>query len=249
MTDGETTWILDALRAWLRRGADPVAGPAGLSAERLGDRLERNRLLPLFQQLPITFPMTAGWDHFHARMADAYRRSLLQALRQLQSGTRLMEALRQAGIPSLAVRGPFLAAAVYGDPAARIGADIDILVPRGARRRAWQVCRTMDFRSLDWECPLWPLDAHRIHWRIQRSDEPVVCELHWAVEPVYGVMTLRYDALFDRPSRLNKSGFEWYQPGPDRMLVLLCLHTGRHCADAQSAHRVTIRSGADALDL
>ena len=248
MIDGETDWILETLRRWLGGDTEPMMCPAGLQAEGFEERLHRNRLLPLFQQLPLDLPPTAEWNGFRVRAAQAYQRNLLHALGQLRAGTHLMQQLERAGIPSLAVRGPFLALDVYGDPAARMAADIDILVPRRDRRHAWHVCRAMGHRSLDWECPLWPVDAHRIHWRLQQAGESAVCELHWTVEPVYGVMTLRYDALFDRPDTIREDGFEWRQPRPDSMLLLLCLHTGRHLADAQHAQPISVRSGAEALD-
>ena len=248
MTDNETTWILETLRQWLRGATEPGVCPVELSPERLADRLERNRLLPLFQHLPVAFPMIAEWGPFRARKECAYQRNLLQALQQLQSGTQLLEHLEQAGIPSLAIRGPFLALDVYGDPAARMSTDIDILVRRRDRRRAWECCRPMGYRSLEWECPVWPVDAHRIHWRLQRAGDPTVCELHWTLEPVYGVMTLRYDGLFEQGYQRKESGFAWRQPCPDHMLLLLCRHTGRHLADAQQAQSIAVRSGAEAFD-
>ena len=248
MINTETSWILEALRRWVAGATEHAIFLDGLHPEQLGDQLEWNRLLPLFHQLPINCPDTGAWNAFRIRMAEAYQRNLLRSLQQLRSGTQLMRQLEHEGIPCLAMRGPFLALDVYGDPAARLGADIDLLVPRRARRHAWQVCQAQGYHSLDWECPLWPVDAHRIHWRLQKEGDPSVCELHWAVEPVYGVMTLRYDRLFKRPVQMTGDGFEWQQPDPENMLLLLCRHTARHLEDAQHAQSISVRSGAEALE-
>jgi hypothetical protein len=100
-----------------------------------------------------------------------------------------------------------------------MSSDIDVLVSSRERWRAWQVCRASGYRSLEWKCPMWLLDQHRIHWRLQREGEPVVCELHWAVEPVYGVMTFDYEALVR-------------EAAPSQMFLLLCLHVWTHVSDA-----------------
>lgn len=228
MPDCETTWILDTLTRWLRDPGGVFACPVDLHPGRLGDLLERNRLLPLFQRLPISWPATSGWKPLQARLESAYQRGLLQGLQQLETGRHIMAGLASAGIQSLAVRGPFLAEDIYDDPAVRLSSDIDILVSSKDRRRAWKVCQSLGYRSLEWECPLWPLDHHRIHWRLQREGDPVVCELHWAVEPVYGVMTLDYEAFVKEPS-------------PTRQFLLLCLHAGEHVRE-----RFPVRPAAEA---
>ena len=221
MSVPEKIWIVEAVSRWLRSPSEAIVCHSGLSAERLGALLEANRLLPLFQTLPLVFPDGENWARFRDRLDSAYQHSLLQGLQQLKSGHYLMDCLAESGIKSLAVRGPFLAEDVYGDPAVRLSSDIDILVSYRDRRRAWAACERVGYRSLDWECPLWPVDKHRIHWRIQRQGDPVVCELHWAVEPVYGVMTLDYELLLQ-----NRT--------PSQLLLLLCLHAGEHILE-QSA--------------
>lgn len=215
MVDRETTWMMSALNQWLNAPVDSITCPPELDPDRLGRLLEENRLSPLFHRMSISFPLTMDWVSLRERLSDTYQRSLLQGLRQLKAGQDLMEILVNAGIKSLSIRGPFLAEDVYGDPALRLSSDIDVLVACRDRRRAWKACQAAGYRSLDWECPLWPVDQHRIHWRLQRAGDPVVCELHWAVEPVYGVMTLDYEMLVNDPT-------------PTRQFLLLCLHAGEH---------------------
>ncbi len=215
MTSLETAWVLEAVSRWLRAPSELLACPDSLDPDRLGTILEQNRLLPLFQSMYLCLPQGEAWIRSRERLESVYQNSLLQGLRQLKSGQTLMETLARAGIGSRAVRGPFFAEDVYGDSALRLSSDIDILVSLQDRRRAWKVCQAAGYRSLEWESPLWPLDRHRIHWRLQREGDPVVCELHWAVEPVYGAMTLDYEALV-RDST------------PTQQFLSLCLHAGEH---------------------
>lgn len=215
MANRETSWMMSAITQGLIAPVASIPCHPELDPVRLATLLGENRLLPWFRRLPIVWPSVTGWLEFQARLDSAYQQSLLQGLQQLRTGRHVMECLALSGIKSVAVRGPFLAEDIYDDPAVRMSADIDILVSCGDRRRAWKVCKAAGYRSLDWECPLWPFDKHRIHWRLQREGDPVVCELHWAVEPVYGVMTLDYEAL------VNDST-------PTRQFLLLCLHAGEH---------------------
>lgn len=219
MSKRETQWILETLSLWLVSPVATGSCPENLDPGRVGDILQRNRLLSLFQTLPVAYPETPAWEAFRTRMGIAYQHSLLQGLRQLKTGTALTECLKAAGVASLPVRGPFLARDVFGDVAVRQSADIDILVSCRDRLKAWKACKEAGFISLDWECPLWPFDKHRIHWRLRHKDDSVVCELHWAVEPVYGAMTLNYEAIVR-------------EPDASRELLLLCLHAGEHIAES-----------------
>lgn len=227
----ETNWMMNALSQWLRAPAESVPCSLDLDPDRLGEILEKNRLLPLFQRLQMVFPAKSEWSRFRERIDLAYQRSLLQGLQQVKSGQALMDCLAAAGIQSLVVRGPFLAEDVYGDPALRMSSDVDVLVSFHDRRRAWKACRAAGYRSLDRGVPLWPFDNHRIHWRLQREGDPVVCELHWAVEPVYGVMTLDYEAFLRSPS-------------PSSQFLLLCLHAGEHVLERFGA----VPSAAEAVE-
>ena len=69
-----------------------------------------------------------------AYLANAFRNQLLG-----EELTRLLKLLGEAGIPVIPLQGVTLAQSLYGDPAARVCSDIDILVPPSDAVRARRV--------------------------------------------------------------------------------------------------------------
>ena len=69
-----------------------------------------------------------------AYLANAIRNQLLA-----EELARLLGLLGEAGIPVIPLKGVTLAQSLYGDPAARVCSDIDILVPAGEAVRARRI--------------------------------------------------------------------------------------------------------------
>src|SRR5262245_62962105 len=59
-------------------------------------------------------------------VVDVRRRTMVGHLQKLQALRRATSALQQVGITALVVKGPVLASAWYGDPAARAYHDLDL---------------------------------------------------------------------------------------------------------------------------
>src|SRR5262249_36275440 len=69
----------------------------------------------------------AGWP-VSAALAEVRRRATLGHLQKLRALRRATVALERAGLAFVVVKGPVLADAWYGDPAARMYHDLDLLV-------------------------------------------------------------------------------------------------------------------------
>jgi hypothetical protein len=104
---------------------EPAGFPALTAAQtsRLVALAERHRVAA---QLGSAFVATGRPvpDELHA----ARQRALVGHLQKLQALQRATAALDRAGMASLVVKGPVLAAGWYGDPAARSYHDLDLLV-------------------------------------------------------------------------------------------------------------------------
>jgi Uncharacterised nucleotidyltransferase len=127
------------------------------------------------------------------------RRGALQAL----VSEHLRQSLAQAGIRSLALKGTFLAEAVYGDPGLRGAADIDLLVAPGDLSAALAVVRRagygaprdhvardglplLHYTLTDGSGRLPALDLHwRVHWYEQRFSSDMLARAgrddHWGL--------------------------------------------------------------------
>lgn len=86
-----------------------------------------------------------------------------------------IELLEGEGIRAMPLKGPALAAALYGDPGMRVSDDIDLLVPAHALSRAAEIMRGLGYREA-------PLRPHPLHETMTHTDSwmPQI-ELHWRI--------------------------------------------------------------------
>lgn len=157
---------------------------SGLDWEHLWDEALSHDVLPLVGATLCRLDgaaVPAGWA---ARAERQLYGTLLRNTALADDLRAASEALREAGIESLAVKGVVLAEAVYGNLALRPAADIDVLVRRADLQGARAVLHSLGFwhRSE----PLGDEWAHGHHDEpyFRRTAHREVClELHWALWP------------------------------------------------------------------
>lgn len=121
-------------------GTAPAAHPAALTESdwtELDRIAAQHRLQPLLHSLhrtspAVPAPIAANWQMAH-------RHHALRALVQQADLAETSELLDRAGIPSVALKGAWLAAHAYPDPALRPMRDIDLLVPEAQVRAAFDL--------------------------------------------------------------------------------------------------------------
>ena len=179
-------------------------------------------LLPLvYERLkPYRAALPAGFEALEALYAGNGKRNLILARNLLQAG----EALKQAGIPSIALKGPALAIQAYGDLSLRHFADLDILVQPQDVRRAGQM-----LQGLGWDSPSldhtqehnWLLKAEK-DITLQRGDE--ILELHWNVAEPGMVGSIPVESWWQdlRPVQIFQQ--EVRTLSPENTFLFLSLH-------------------------
>lgn len=122
------------------------------------------------------------WDRLpsevRAALAASSRRSALRNLKlygELARSTRLLKA---ASIPSLALKGAFLARFAYPIPALRPMRDLDLLVPRSMAIAAFDALRLAGYVPMHHGLPDSCLDGRLIHLPPLRSPTGITVELH-----------------------------------------------------------------------
>ncbi|MEX0890918.1 MAG: nucleotidyltransferase family protein [Gemmatimonadota bacterium] len=200
---------------------DPEQWPAVL------DAAERHRLRPLLHR---ALQRTTGLVPFAAQesLAEAVRHDAVLALAALREGRAAAALLAEAGIASLALKGPVLACALHGDPALRAAGDFDLLVARRHAARAGAL-----LADGGWACAvhLTPRMAAS-HLRTQhelpfRRGAAPVLELHWAVAQRHWAVPLAAEALLTRAQPAGP-GEAFGQPSTEDRLLLACIHGARH---------------------
>lgn len=153
---------------------------ADVDWSRLAETLRQRRLLAMLGPRIVELAKDSAEDDFVAAVdlaVEAGRRH--GAFLQLVS-LRAIAMLGDAGIRSVALKGPLMGEALYGDPGRRPSSDIDLLVPPEQLQAAVEVIRTLSYEAptdyvYDSGLPL----LHFVLAHERRELPPV--ELHWRV--------------------------------------------------------------------
>lgn len=152
-----------------------------------------------------------------------------QALRR--QALELVAALNRFDIRPILLKGAAaLFADAYGDPAARMIGDIDILVPRLRQRASLAVLADLGYR-LDDRYP----DGHHAYGEFVRDGDAGALDLH--VEPIDAPYLLPAEEVVGRAVPCVEAGAAFFLPSPTDRLLHNILH-------AQIHHRADYYRGA-----
>ncbi len=202
-----------------------AAGP--LDGEALLALARRHGLIGFLHRHLAGVALPGGLE---AELAEAHRHNVHRALRLSRELRRLAEALEARGIRSLAYKGPAQAVQVYGDLALRYFADLDLLVLPADMPAAGRVLRECGY---DPHLKLTPgrealfnrVDGDRAY--LHRTTG-VLVELHARVSSLRFAMPVETEALLGSAVGVRVGGAEVRAPGPDDLLLVLCIHGAKH---------------------
>jgi hypothetical protein len=159
-----------------------------------------------------------AWERLRlAYFASASRSGLIY--RELEP---VFRCLRSSGIPVIALKGTYLAGAVYGDVALRSMCDVDLMVPRTDVPRALAVLFDLGgeyqqveyFDSVDWTA------HHHARPVVVRN---LILEIHWTLVPPTGQVRIDPAGLWDRARPVTIAGVEVLALSPEDLILHLCL--------------------------
>jgi len=156
----------------------------------------------------------------------------------------VLRCLCSSGIPVVALKGTYLAEAVYGDVALRPMCDVDLMVPRAELPRTQTVLLDLGgayqqaehFDTFDWA------GHHHVRPVVVRG---LPFEIHWTLVPPTGSVRIDVAGLWDRARPVTIAGVEVLALSPEDLLLHLCLslsHQGfaglkRLCDTAETIYR------------
>jgi hypothetical protein len=183
---------------------------------------------------------TDAWE----RLRLAYFASASRSGRIYRELGSVLRSLCNSGIPVVALKGAYLAEAVYGDVALRPMCDVDLMVPRAELPRAQAVLfdlggayqQSEHFDSFDWT------GHHHARPIVVRD---MILEIHWTLVPPIGPVRIDTAGLWDRAHPVTIAGVEVLGLSPEDLILHLCLslsHQGfkglkRLCDAAETIHR------------
>jgi hypothetical protein len=141
---------------------------------------------------------------------------------------RLCGLLKEHGVATLALKGPALAAAAYGDIALRQFTDLDILVRERDLVSALAVLQT------DGYCSSMPL--HGSPAAIPGASQVTLVkpgvigaiDLHWRLSPSYFALTPEGEELWQRATEVQLNTSSVLTLGHQNLILHLCVHGARH---------------------
>ncbi len=143
---------------------------------------------------------------------------------------RILELLREAGIATIAFKGPVLAFSIYGDLGLRGFQDLDILIFREHMAQAKTLLHNAGYRLL---LPVPPKqEAFFLHFHFEhafkRQDGKVMIDLHWAPSPPYHSFTMDVRQLWQRSRNVALEGQPIRTLAPEDQFLILCEHGCKH---------------------
>ena len=184
----------------------------------------------LMLHAPEALPPTVA-DDFSERVSE----NNLWIIELTGELVRLSEAFDKKKIPFLPLKGPMLAASVYGDIALRPAGDLDLLVDLRDVPAALDILRAAGFSVVLREPGAFATPRQEAavcrylyHFILFDEERELVVELHFNLSPRKLPFQVTPDELFSRASTFPVAGREIPIPHPVDNLIYLCLHGGKH---------------------
>ena len=205
-----------------------LSGPVQWSL--LLDRAYAHQVYPLVYRnlLQLGFPAVPGV--VQTELKGAYLANALHNQLLTEELARLLHLLSDASVPAIPLKGVPLAESFYRDPAARVCADIDLLVPPAHLHRAIGVILSAGYPDVFHDAFFRRLALrHGRHYEFQRDHEgSTLVELHWRLAQH---SSRNDDAVTDlwseaRPTHL--CGAPAYAFSPEWDFLYLSVHAADH---------------------
>jgi len=146
---------------------------------------------------------------------------------------KLLNLLERHGIPAIPLKGPVLAASIYGNLAFRCFGDLDIWVRQQDVLRARDLLISQGFQpqmQLTNGRETSFLRSHR-ELRLDRDDGRILVELQWRIPTHWKVLRflpLDQRRLLERLESVPIAGGTVLSPPPEDLLLILCVHGASH---------------------
>jgi Uncharacterised nucleotidyltransferase len=209
----------------------------GLDWSRLLTLAERNGLRPLlYSHLSAVCPEAVPAATL-ASLRDYFQKNAAFSVLLTGELLRLLALLNDQGIEAMPLKGPAIAAALYGHVALRQFGDLDILVRAGDVWRAGDLLERQGFEA-QYRIPAERRDAFVRQDYAQlfhRDGARTIVELHWGIaERSFGVR-FDADAVWSRRQSMMLLGRTVFTPSAEDLVLMLSVHGARHAWDKLEA--------------
>jgi hypothetical protein len=174
-----------------------------------------------------------GWEShilFPALLQDLrrdYMLALTQAVRQSEMTVRLVQNLSNHRIEVILLKGADLRSRLYGDPAARLMDDVDVLIDRKDLPKAGRLLAEMGFQPSPgyWEFApgYWEILGNAVQYQ-PSSDREFSLDLHWEIAALGYFYRIPYASLRKDAVPFSSDELSVYILSPENLIIYLCLN-------------------------
>ncbi|HLK68252.1 MAG TPA: nucleotidyltransferase family protein [Bryobacteraceae bacterium] len=198
--------------------------------QAVADAILDHRLIGVAYRALLSLPENSVPETILQRLQAAFYESSLSNYRLARNLVLLASILEKEGIPVLAMKGPVVAMAVYGDLALRHYTDLDVLVHLRDLTRAMDAMIRAGYRAEPESSPKTPGDLKKLyHVTFRASDGSHFVDLHWQlIDQLWSSYSPDVELLWDRAQfvklphgRVSTMCFE-------DLFLVLCFHGTKH---------------------
>ncbi len=201
----------------------------GLRWDFLLEAGRRHGVLPLLLRNLLALCPEAVPGEFLARLGSECRGISLRNLTLTAELLKLLKLFDQNGIETIPHKGPVLGARLYGSVAFRSSIDLDVVVREADVPRANDLVVAAGYQPYKArEHERYFLHSEECHHVFLHPELRYAVEIHWSLTPWFFSIPLRGDRLWQRLQRLPLGGRDVLAHAPEDLLLILCVHGGRH---------------------
>ena len=194
----------------------------------VGELARLHAVAPLLENAVARLPAGSVPTPAREEIAAAAASARLRSLELTGELLTLLDVFEAAGIEVLPYKGPVLAAAAYGDPAARTFRDLDLLVRPRDLAAALALTRERGYTDRTDLPPRWERHERRHgHDRKLVAGRSVI-ELQWALAGRAEGVRAPIGQLFERAINVQVGGRGVPSLGPEDLLLVLTAHGSLH---------------------
>ena len=200
---------------------------ANVSAEewRAAAKLARqHNLAPLFFHRTLRMNIALPGD-IKENLARAYRQDTLRTMRLYEKLSNLLRRLQEQDIPVIALKGVYLAEAVYEKIGLRAMRDIDLLVKKDDLPRVDGILLAMGCVPED---NIRVVTEDNLHFRYRFPGNALMLEIHWSIIDAIFPFQIDLEELWRRARPVTLAQAPAWTFDPEDLLLHLCLHTAKH---------------------
>ena len=218
-----------SLLGCLKQGKEEKASPckfptsAGEWSEWLDCAIGQGVAPLLYYRLKRTETEQAIPGQILLQLQEVYYQNAARNLRLLHELKIILGELNADQIPVVVLKGAFLAASVYRNPALRVMGDLDILAPIAEFQKALEKLYTLGYRRI---IPAWQEATY--HIVLRAPGYLANLEVHSGFKKITGYHNMPIDELWARAVQQDINGMKAYTFEPEDLLIYLCHHAAIH---------------------